>query len=151
MHAEIRRIDAVNKTTGVKHLKSLLMKTGLTIHYFLFTSKIAYFKEICHKDRGSQGEMNKTQDSKQWSIKEGIFNDLLARRQKELQKEIRKKSPAESQRPEDQCTKYSRWRWGKEPKTEGLADRLHSKGAISRWDLPPLLTHWVKLYSQAEA
>lgn len=27
----------------------------------------------------------------------GIFNDLRAKRQKELQKEIRKKSPAESQ------------------------------------------------------
>jgi len=55
MHAEIIRIDAENKTTGVKHLKSHLMKTGLTSDYFLSMSKISLFKEICHKDRENQG------------------------------------------------------------------------------------------------
>lgn len=55
MHPEIIQTDAEHKTTGVKHLKSLLMKTGLRTDYFLSMSKISLFKEICHKDRVNQG------------------------------------------------------------------------------------------------
>lgn len=61
MQAEIIKIDAENKPTEVnKHLKSLLLKTGINRRLFLLHVKNLNYLRNTPQGQRTTGEMNKT-------------------------------------------------------------------------------------------